>query len=84
MLYPDGARYDGGFRAGLRDGRGSYTFPGGAQFVGRFAADGIDAAAAASLMLPHPVASGPDEWMIPVATQLGEVHARAGFDKKGL
>jgi hypothetical protein len=41
-VYPDGSRYDGNFHAGKRDGRGSYTFPGGQQLSGKWSADYID------------------------------------------
>lgn len=86
MAYADGARYDGSFKEGRRDGRGTYTFPDGQQYTGKFSCDAIDAAGAGSLLMAKTVALGPDAWMIPLhmASDVGRIHARAGFDRAGM
>jgi hypothetical protein len=91
--YPDGQRYEGLFKNGKKDGRGSLIFPNGASYEGRFRDDRIDGQG--TLLVPAPVhcdngesLSGEqfDEWVIPISFQsdMGRIHAKAGFDKAGM
>ena len=85
MTFADSSRYDGGFRDGKREGRGTYVFKHGQQYSGRFTSDAIEASAPGTLLMPHavPLAAG-GEWMLPVNVgDMNKVHVRAGFDKDG-
>ena len=42
LTYPDGGRFDGTFKDGKRDGRGTYSFPDDQQISGRWVADTIE------------------------------------------
>lgn len=85
-FYPDGSRYDGSMREGVREGRGTYYFPDGQHYAGRFTGDAIDAGAAGTLLMPKAVHVSDSSWMIPLHVQPGDaarIHYRAGFDKEG-
>ncbi|CAN0131074.1 unnamed protein product, partial [Phaeothamnion confervicola] len=80
-------RYEGMFRAGRRDGRGTLFFESGAYYEGRFRDDRIDGQG--MLRIPEPIPDGSGEygdWMVPVQFQsdIERIHAKAGFDKEGL
>ncbi len=82
--YPDGQRYEGMWKGGKKEGRGSLIFPNGASYEGRFRDDRIDGTG--TLLLPCPVpTTTKGEWLIPLNFQsdMGAIHAKAGFDKLG-
>jgi hypothetical protein len=73
--------YQGSFKAGLREGRGSIQFPGGgAVYEGRFRDDRIDGQG--TLKILETVAGGEEgEQFIPIDIQadLKRIHLKAGF-----
>ena len=73
------------WRAGKKEGRGSLVFPNGASYEGRFRGDEIDGQG--TLLLQKPVQGAENgSWIIPVQFQsdMGRIHAKAGFDKAGM
>lgn len=79
-LYPGGQAYQGSFRMGLREGRGSVTFTEGAIYEGRFRDDRIDGQGTLHISSVMPGAED-GEHLIPVQIQadLKRIHTRAGF-----
>lgn len=83
--YPDQERYEGMWKMGKKEGRGTLRFPNGAFYEGRFRDDLIDGQG--TLEIKHPVEDAtPGDWMIPLDIQVdvGRAHKKAGFDKEGL
>lgn len=83
--YADGQRYEGLWKAGKKDGRGTLLFPNGASYEGRFRDDRIDGQGTFRLP-PNPVvAAAEGDWLVPVEfpSDIGRVHAKAGFDRAG-
>lgn len=72
--------YQGSFKTGLREGRGSVSFVEGAVYEGRFREDKIDGQGTLHMTAIAPGVE-PDEMMIPVQIQadLKRIHFRAGF-----
>lgn len=71
------------FKNGMRDGRGSVTFPAGAVYEGRFKEDKMDGQGTCKILK---VLKGVgDEWMIPIEIQadMRRIHYRAGFGDEG-
>ncbi len=83
--YPDGQRYEGMWKAGKKDGRGSLKYKNGASYDGRFRDDQFDGQGA--FVLTRPVEDlEPGDWLIPLDIQIdiGRVHLKAGFNKEGV
>jgi hypothetical protein len=91
VVYADGSRFEGAFRDGRRDGRGTYTFsPGGETYQGKWQADAMVAAASidplsGSVFMARTAVISDDVVMIPISeSDLKVSHLRAGFDRAGL
>lgn len=80
----DGQRYEGVFRGGKKEGRGTLAFANGASYEGRFRDDAIDGQG--MLQILKPVEDDMGGWMIPIQFQsdIERIHVKAGFDKGGL
>jgi hypothetical protein len=83
--YPDGEQYEGMWKNGKKDGRGTLRFPNGALYEGRFRDDQIDGQGTLHISQPVPDAAEAS-WMIPLdyKVDLTRAHLQAGFDKQGL
>ena len=83
-MYADGAKYEGTWRGGKKEGRGSLEWPNGATYEGRFRDDKIDGQGA--LLVPRPVPLPEAGWLLPIRLKadMARVHAKAGFDEDGL
>lgn len=77
--------YEGMWRRGLKDGRGTLALcSGGAFYEGRFREDAFDGQGTLELHEPLPGAEDGD-WVIPldVKVDVARAHAKAGFDAIG-
>lgn len=83
--YANGQHYEGMWKNGKKDGRGTLRFPSGAMYEGRFRDDHIDGQGTLEITKPVPDAQEGD-WMIPIDFQVdvARAHIRAGFDKAGI
>lgn len=83
--YADQQRYEGIWKQGRKEGRGTLKFPNGAFYEGRFRDDQIDGQG--TIEIKNPVEDVvPGDWIIPLDIQVdvGRAHKKAGFDREGL
>ncbi|GBG27022.1 Phosphatidylinositol 4-phosphate 5-kinase 1 [Hondaea fermentalgiana] len=81
-FYGTGAgSFTGAFRGGLKEGRGTYSFPNGAVYEGRFRGDGIEGFGTFKMTRDRAEKVDDGTWFLPVSCQseMRFVHRAAGF-----
>ena len=79
-MFLNGQEYQGSFKQGLREGRGSIRFSVGGEYEGRFKEDHMDGQGTIKLSQTVPGIEE-EEHMIPIQIQadIKRIHYRAGF-----
>jgi radial spoke head protein 1 len=87
VVYPDGSRYVGTWKRGLREGRGTITFANDSTYEGHFREDKFDMTGnTGTFTLAKPTKrENTGERVIPVNMNqdLSRIHLRAGFTEHG-